>query len=162
MKRARALLLACVVVAAACASDRPGETTTTLGVEELEAVQLEEDTGLIRALWSARSDAWAEGPETGLQFLADHNYPDMECTTGDYADYYQHISQEGGFYEQIVVHADTIEPDPEWVRPDTGLAPTGRVYAHQITYTDNSDSSLRVVHTAILDEAAYFFTPCRQ
>jgi hypothetical protein len=136
-------------------------TTTTLSEEELEAIQLEEDTILIRTMFRGRSDSWALGPDSAIEFIVDHNYPGMECTAADFEDFFPEFQLES-FFEEIIVHVDTIEPDPEWILPDIGSVPSGRLYIFQITYTYDLGSSLLEVHATIIDEDAYFFIQCRE
>lgn len=152
------------------------ETTappTTISPEEAAAAELEADRALILQMWRDASDSWGSGDEAGMtagfQFLVDNSYPGT--TSGTAASC--RANYEGGiplisYQEEIVVHADTIARDDGWIVPGgagEGIAPGGRIYIHQITFTPYIDGQvgeqqLAEVHTTVEDGRAFMFIDC--
>jgi len=134
-------------------------TTTTLSEEDLAALQLEEDSKLIRQLWRDFSDSWVGGVDAALAFMADNSYRERGCTAEDYRNVADPLE---GDRTEVVVHADTIELDSDWLDPTSGPTPQGRIYIMQATVTNPFGSStLSEIHTTILDGSAYLFIECR-
>ena len=138
-------------------------TTTTVSPQQIERAQLEADIALIQTLFRSYSDSWFGGTESGYQSLADHNYPGMECTVDDYRTFW---GLPEGWTEEFVLHPDTVELHPEWILPNAGVSPAGRIYIHQVTMTYDEpgfdpSAKLQEVHTAIIGGEAFFFVPCR-
>ena len=142
-------------------------TTTTLSEEQMVAAEFEADVRLIVALHRGYSDSWFGGNEAGVQFIADHNYYHT-----DFGECFQEFFPTGpydDFIREVIIDADTIERDDEWVipqgSPSAGIIPNGRVYIMTATTTSlappNAPSTIVTeVHATITDGEAKFFIRC--
>ena len=114
-------------------------TTTTLSEEQLHAIQLEEDGKRIRQLWRGFSDAWVRGIAAGYSYMADYSHPDMGCAAEEYRNLHNFPE---GYAMEVVVLADTVERDPEWISPDLDEVPGGRLYIFQATMNSTVKAEL--------------------
>jgi hypothetical protein len=143
----------------------PPTTTTTLSPEEIAQAELEVDTKLIKSLWRDLSDSWFD-VEQGVAFLADNNYPALECTLETTTDRMNNL--ENGYSEEHIVDAASIERDDGWTMnggPSNGEPIDGRIYIFTVDMTFSGTYALSTneraeVHTTIHNGKAYFFFHC--
>ena len=147
----------------AAATTTTTPTTTTLSQTELDQMEYEADVELIKDLWRDHSDSWASGVEAAYAHIAENDYPGLGCTIEDLR---THYGYEEGTEHEMIVDADTIERDNDWIGPDLGSVPEGRIYIYQMTHNLElpglaTQSRLIEVHATVLSDRAYFFIECR-
>lgn len=144
----------------------PPTTTTTLSVEELAAIQYEEDVKAIKALFRRYSDSWFGGEEVGFAYIEANNYPDEGCTAEEFAEGWQVVD---GFQEELVVDDSTVERDDGWPIPGgraAGIVPEGRIYIMSAEIIDTAPGysptvQAAEIHATVLNDGkAYFFFGC--
>jgi len=172
------MLLVVGLVVAACGTSETAEPTivpttvdaaATRGEEELAQLQYEEDVKAIKELWRRHSDSWlsSNAPQSAFEYLEEHNYPGMACTSEGFEDNYGEL--EDGYAEEVIVDVDTVERDDGWAIPGggfEGIIPEGRIYIFSMTITVSSPDRLPTVeeievHAVIQEDGtAYYFTAC--
>jgi hypothetical protein len=155
----------------------PTETATApIATAVVAAEELERDRILIGRFWADYTDAWFNGIDSGVDWIASHNHPDMAFTRDDLACAY--ADSPAGYREEAIGDPSSVQSADDWILPSSpgspspidGTVPRGRLYGVQVEYTFSQPGMEPAVvaaetHVAVLpggdgeDRVWFFFSP---
>lgn len=120
----------------------------------------------VTELFTGLNTAWAQGPESGATYQAEHNHPVLAYTAQECID---GLDVTPTYTESIVPDISTIEPDPGWTMDEGRYEDAdinGHIYILDSLYT-YGDPAVETptadeirLHVAYLDGETYFFFLC--
>lgn len=147
LTRSGALVPACALLLAGCASTIPG-TPGPLRVTDVERT-------LVTGYFSGLNDAGSRSASSQRDLLRDSQHPDFRDNDCDLP--------QGTL--RIEPAMSTLRTDPAWTPPGERSHPRGVVYvvAAKVTLLQDGTevgSQIGSVHVVLLDDKAYGFAPC--